>query len=79
VTLKERRPLVLMLRESPLHLGHIRSMAAVTEMGAIVAPPVPASYPRPKTIEELLDNMIGRALDLVGIESDLAFRWQEED
>src|SRR5690606_27264261 len=77
VTLKERRPLILMLRESPLHLGHIRSMAAVTEMGAIVAPPVPAFYPRPKSIEEILDNMIGRALDLAGIDNTLAFRWRE--
>lgn len=79
VTLKERRPLVLMLRESPLHLGHIRSMAAVTEMGAIVAPPVPAFYTRPASIEEILDNIIGRALDLVGIDNDLAFRWRESD
>jgi len=78
VTLKERRPLVLMVRESPLHLGHLRSMAAVTEMGAIVAPPVPAMYPKPESIEALFDNMVGRALDLVGIENDLACRWREE-
>jgi len=77
VTLKERRPLILMVRESPLHLGHIRSMAAVTEMGAIVAPPVPAFYPRPASIEAILDNMIGRALDLAGIDNTLAFRWRE--
>lgn len=79
VTLKERRPLILMLRESPLHLGHIRSMEAVTEMGAVVAPPVPAFYPRPRSIEDILDNTIGRAMDLAGIDNDLAFRWREED
>lgn len=77
VTLKERRPLVLMVRETPLHLGHIRSMAQVTEMGAIVAPPVPAMYPRPQSLDEVIDHTVGRALDLVGIDNDLAFRWGE--
>ena len=77
VTLKERRPLILMLRESPLHLGHIRSMAQVTEMGAIVAPPVLAMYPRPQSLDDVINHMVGRALDLAGIDNDLAFRWRE--
>ena len=77
VTLKERRPLILLLRESPLHLGHIRSMAQVTEMGAIVAPPMLAMYPRPQSLDDVIDHMVGRALDLAGIDNDLAFRWRE--
>jgi len=68
VTLKERRRLVLLARESPLNLAHLRNMVAVTEMGAIVCPPVPAFYSRPKTIEELVDHTVGRVLDLYGIE-----------
>ncbi|MEC8774338.1 MAG: UbiX family flavin prenyltransferase, partial [Pseudomonadota bacterium] len=64
VVLKERRRLVLMLRETPFHAGHIRQMQTVTEMGAIVAPPVPAFYARPKSIEEMVDQTIGRTLDL---------------
>lgn len=75
VTLKERRRLVLMLRETPLHLGHIRSMAAVTEMGAIVYPPVPAFYARPASIGEMVDHTIGRVLDLFDLEAGLAHRW----
>jgi 4-hydroxy-3-polyprenylbenzoate decarboxylase len=75
VTLKERRRLILMLRETPLHLGHIRSMAAATEIGAIVYPPVPAFYAKPKTIDEMVDHTLGRVLDLVGITSDLVQRW----
>ncbi|HVZ28991.1 MAG TPA: UbiX family flavin prenyltransferase [Asticcacaulis sp.] len=74
VCLKERRRLVLMVRESPLHLGHLRSMAAVTEMGAIVAPPMPAFYTRPQSLEEMVDQSVGRALDLFGIETDIK-RW----
>jgi len=75
VTLKERRRLILMVRETPLHLGHLRSMAAVTEMGAIVAPPVPAFYHKPQTIEELVDHTLDRILDLLGIPSPDASRW----
>ena len=74
VCLKERRRLVLMVRESPLHLGHLRTMAAATEMGAIIAPPVPALYTRPKTIEEMVTQSVGRALDLFDIPVDIA-RW----
>ena len=78
VTLKERRRLVLMLRETPLHLGHIRAMLAVTEMGAIVAPPVPAFYARPQSLEEMVDHTLGRVLDLFGLESGTVRRWGEK-
>ena len=78
VVLKERRRLVLMPRETPLHAGHIRSMQAVTEMGAIVAPPVPAFYARPKSIEEIVDQTIGRTLDLFDIDAGLTKRWGED-
>ena len=78
VVLKERRRLVLMLRETPLHAGHIRSMQVVTEMGAIVAPPVPAFYARPKSIEEMVDQTIGRTLDLFDIDAGLTKRWGED-
>lgn len=77
VCLKERRRLVLMVRESPLHLGHIRAMAAVTEMGAIVAPPMPALYTRPATIEDLVAQSVGRALDLFDIDTGIK-RWGED-
>ncbi len=75
VCLKERRRLVLMVRESPLHLGHLRAMTAVTEMGAIVAPPMPALYTRPATIEDMVAQSVGRALDLFDIPVDIQ-RWQ---
>ena len=75
VALKERRCVVLMLRETPLHLGHIRSMAAVTEAGAIVYSPVPAFYSRPKTLDEMIDYTIGRVLDLFDIDLGVAGRW----
>ena len=75
VALKERRRLVLMLRETPLHLGHIRTMAAVTEAGAIVYPPVPAFYARPASLEAMVDHTLGRMLDLFGFESDTVARW----
>nr|WP_269129499.1 UbiX family flavin prenyltransferase [Ramlibacter alkalitolerans] len=75
VALKERRRLVLMVRETPLHLGHLRSMAAVTEAGAIVYPPVPAFYARPATLEEMVDQTLGRVLDLFGLESPSVRRW----
>ena len=75
VTLKERRRLVLILRETPLHLGHIRTMAAVTEAGAIVYPPVPAFYARPKSLADMVDHTLGRVLDLFGIDSGTVQRW----
>jgi 4-hydroxy-3-polyprenylbenzoate decarboxylase len=75
VMLKERRRLVLMVRETPLHLGHLRSMAAVTEAGAIVYPPVPAFYAKPDSIEAMVDHTVGRVLDLFGLDSDTVARW----
>jgi len=77
VVLKERRRLVLLVRETPLHLGHLRSMAAVTEMGAIVMPPVPAFYTAPRTIDDIVDHTVGRALDLFGLDTGLLVRWGE--
>lgn len=77
VVLKERRRLVLLVREAPLHLGHLRNMVAVTEMGAIVSPPVPAFYARPKTVDDIVDHTVARALDLFGIEVPGAVRWRE--
>jgi 4-hydroxy-3-polyprenylbenzoate decarboxylase len=77
VVLKERRRLVLMVRESPLHLGHLRSLVQVTEMGAIVMPPVPAFYALPKSIDEMVDQSVGRALDLFDIDSGSVQRWQD--
>jgi 4-hydroxy-3-polyprenylbenzoate decarboxylase len=75
VVLKERRRLVLMVRETPLHLGHLRSMAAVTEAGAIVYPPVPAFYAKPASLEEMVDHSVGRVLDLFGFDADGVHRW----
>ncbi|MDB5948039.1 MAG: 3-octaprenyl-4-hydroxybenzoate carboxy-lyase [Ramlibacter sp.] len=76
VALKERRRLVLLTRETPLNLAHLRNMIAVTEMGAIVAPPVPAFYTRPQTIEQLVNHTVGRTLDLFDIPHDsLLQRW----
>ena len=79
VTLKERRPLVLMVRETPFHTGHLKTMLALSEMGAIVAPPLPAFYNRPRTIDDILDHNCGRVLDLFGIETDRVRRWREDD
>jgi len=78
VILKERRRLVLMVRETPLHLGHLRNLSALTEMGAIIAPPVPAFYNRPKTLEEMIDHNLGRVLDLFGLDTGKVKRWGEE-
>ncbi len=75
VVLKERRRLVLMVRETPLHLGHLRSMTSVTEMGAIVMPPVPAFYAHPGNLDEMVDHSVGRALDLFDIETGAVRRW----
>ncbi|MFF0456131.1 UbiX family flavin prenyltransferase [Nocardia africana] len=77
VTLKERRRLVLLVRETPLTLGHLRAMTAVTEMGGIVMPPVPAFYLRPSSIDELVDHTVARALDLLGIDVPDMPRWGE--
>lgn len=77
VVLKERRKLILMVRETPFHLGHLRSMTAVTEMGAIVMPPVPAFYIRPVTLQDVVDHSVGRALDLLGLDNNLVSRWGE--
>jgi polyprenyl P-hydroxybenzoate/phenylacrylic acid decarboxylase-like protein len=75
VCLKERRRLVLMVRETPLHLGHLRVMTAATEMGAIVMPPVPAFYNRPSSIDEIVDHTVARVLDLLDLPSASAARW----
>ena len=78
VTLKERRRLVLMVRETPLHLGHIRAMAAATEIGAIIAPPVPAFYHRPQSIDDIVDHGVGRVLDLFGLDTGRLKRWGKD-
>jgi 4-hydroxy-3-polyprenylbenzoate decarboxylase len=78
VALKERRRVVLMLRETPLHLGHIKNMAAVTEAGAIVYPPVPAFYTQPTSLEDMIDHTLGRVLDLFDIDLNLVRRWTGE-
>lgn len=75
VVLKERRRLVLLVREAPLHLGHLRAMTAATEMGAIVYPPVPAFYARPASLEQMVDHTLGRVLDLFEIENTAVSRW----
>ena len=77
VMLKERRPLILMVRETPLHLGHLRTMTALAEMGAILLPPMPAFYAEPKTLSDLVDQMVGRALDLLGYTWPMK-RWGED-
>ena len=79
VVLTERRRLVLLVRETPLHLGHLRSMVQVTEMGGIVMPPVPAFYAKPETVDEIVDHTVGRALDLFGLDTGLVRRWQEPE
>src|SRR6185503_3741386 len=75
VTLKERRRLVLMVRETPFNLAHLRNMTAVTEMGAVVFPPLPAFYHRPKTIDELVDDTVERVIELLGFGSAEPRRW----
>lgn len=76
VTLKERRPLVLLVRETPLHAGHLRTMLRLAEIGAVVMPPVPAFYTRPQTIGDIVEQTVGRALDAFDIEVGLVRRWQ---
>lgn len=78
VTLKERRPLILMVRETPLHLGHLRTLTQLAEMGAVICPPVPAFYTRPRSVDDLVDHAVGRALDLVGLDSGRVRRWGEQ-
>jgi 4-hydroxy-3-polyprenylbenzoate decarboxylase len=78
VTLKERRPLVLMVRETPLHLGHLRTMVKLTEMGAVIAPPLPAFYAKPQSLDEMVDQSVGRALDLFGLAWKPVKRWGED-
>jgi 4-hydroxy-3-polyprenylbenzoate decarboxylase len=75
VALKERRRLILLVRETPLHAGHLKSMLQVTQNGAIVMPPVPALYIKPKSIDDVIDHTVGRVLDLLGLETDLVQRW----
>ena len=77
VTLKEKNKLVLVVRETPLHLGHIRNMEQLTETGAIIFPPVPAFYHKPKTIQDIVDHTVGKVLDIFGIEHHLFQRWTE--
>ena len=79
VILKERRRLVLMVRETPLNLGHIRNMALATEMGAVVFPPVPALYQRPQSVDEIITHSVGRALDLLGLKVARLPRWGEDE
>jgi flavin prenyltransferase len=76
VTLKERRRLVLVVRETPLHAGHLRSMMAATENGAIIMPPVPAFYHRPRTIDDIINQTVGRALDLFDVDAGIVKRWR---
>jgi flavin prenyltransferase len=76
VVLKERRRLVLAFRETPIHAGHLRTMTQLTEMGAIIAPIVPAFYNRPKTLDDMINHTVGRLLDLFGVETELVKRWK---
>lgn len=78
VTLKERRTLVLMVRETPLHLGHLRTMVRLAEMGAVIAPPLPAFYAKPASLEEMIDQSVGRALDLFGLSWKPVRRWGQD-
>jgi len=77
VTLKEGRPLVLVVRETPLHLGHLRLMTRAAEIGAIIFPPVPAFYPKPQTLDAIVDDTVGRVLARIGLDNDLYARWKE--
>jgi flavin prenyltransferase len=75
VTLKEGRPLVVVVRETPLHLGHLRAMLALAELGGVVLPPLPAFYPRPRTIDDVVNHTVGRVLDRFGIPHQLVEEW----
>ena len=76
VTLKERRKLILLVRESPLHLGHLRNMTSLSEMGAIIAPPIPGFYNHPQTVMDIVDHSVDRVLDLIGIPDAQVRRWE---
>ena len=76
---EERRRLVIAIRETPLHAGHLRNLTALSELGAIIAPLVPAFYTRPKTIDDIVNHSVGRLLDLFGIETDLVKRWRNSE
>lgn len=78
VVLKERRRLALMVRETPLHVGHLNSMAAAARIGAVICPPVPAFYARPQSVEEMVDHTLGRVLDLFDIEANAVRRWKDD-
>jgi 4-hydroxy-3-polyprenylbenzoate decarboxylase len=78
VMLKERRRLVLMVRETPLHAGHLKNMLAVTESGAIVCPPVPAFYAKPESIDDIVQHSVGRVLDLFGLDAGVVRRWRDD-
>jgi 4-hydroxy-3-polyprenylbenzoate decarboxylase len=79
VVLKERRRLVLAIRETPLHLGHLRTMTSLAEMGAVIAPIAPAFYPKPESVDDIVNHAAGRLLDLFGIETDAVQRWEGPD
>ncbi|MGE4411697.1 MAG: UbiX family flavin prenyltransferase [Sphingobium sp.] len=79
VVLKERRRLVLMVRETPLHTGHLRTLTQLSEMNAIIAPPVPAFYAKPRSLDDLVNHSVGRILDLFDIDSGKVRRWKEDD
>jgi 4-hydroxy-3-polyprenylbenzoate decarboxylase len=76
VCLKERRKLVMVVRETPLHVGHLRTLTALAEIGAIILPPIPGLYARPRTVEDIINHTVGKALDQFGIPNDLFARWQ---
>jgi len=76
IALKERRRLILMVRETPFHVGHLRSMTALAEMGAIIAPPIPGFYNRPETVMDIVDHSVDRVLDLLGLADDRVRRWE---
>lgn len=75
VVLKERRRLVLMVRETPLHLGHLRTLERLAEIGAIIVPPIPGFYSKPKTVDDIIDHSVGKALDALGVPNEIFKRW----
>jgi len=78
VCLKERRKLVMVVRETPLHVGHLRTLTALAEIGAIILPPIPGMYARPRTVEDIINHTVGKALDQFGIPNELFARWQQD-
>lgn len=76
VTLKERRRLVLMVRETPLHVGHLRTLTRLAEIGAVIVPPIPGFYTKPKTVDDIVNHAVGKALDALGVPNELFRRWQ---